>query len=308
VREQGLKVVLTGEGADEFLAGYNIFKEAKVRRFWARRPDSRYRPLLLRRLYGYVSGLNETPLPYLRAHFGDGLTEVDDPAYSQLVRWRATARLKRFFAPETQAALAGVDHGERLRSALVGIESATDPVARGQHVEAAIFLPQYLLSTQGDRVAMAHAVEGRFPFLDHRLVEFCNRLPSGLKLHGLEEKYLLKRAVGDLLPPVIRERPKQPYRAPIASAFLGTDAPEWVAEMLAPSALRASGYFNPAAVAGLAEKGCRTGHLSEQESMALAAVLSTQLLHALFVTGFDARVRRGTDAMQLLPEGMPAPV
>jgi asparagine synthase (glutamine-hydrolysing) len=295
VRAHGLKVVLTGEGSDEFLGGYNIFKEAKVRRFWARRPESRSRPLLLRRLYGYVDGLSETPLAYLRAHFGQGLAEVDDPAYSHLVRWRSTARLKRFFAPALRDALTHVDHAPELAAALDGITAADDPVARAQHVEAAIFLPQYLLSSQGDRVAMAHAVEGRFPFLDHRLVEFCNRLPTDLKLHGLQEKYLLKRAVADLIPALIRERPKQPYRAPIVPAFLGAEAPAPLREVLSEAATVEAGYFDPVAVRGLVEKGRRLGRLSEFEAMALVGVASVHLVHDLFGAGFRARLPAPAD-------------
>ncbi len=295
VRAHGLKVVLTGEGSDEFLGGYNIFKEARVRRFWARRPESRYRPLLLRRLYGYVDGLAETPLAYLRAHFGQGLAEVDHPAYSHLVRWRATARLKRFFSPALRRALAEADDAPELAAALDGISAVDDPVARAQHVEAAIFLPQYLLSSQGDRVAMAHAVEGRFPFLDHRLVEFCNRLPTDLKLHGLQEKYLLKQVVADLIPALIRERPKQPYRAPIVPAFLGDAAPAELTEVLSEAATAEAGYFDPVAVRGLVEKGRRQGRLSEFEAMALVGIASTHLLHERFGAGFSARLPAPAD-------------
>ncbi|MER3419212.1 MAG: asparagine synthase (glutamine-hydrolyzing) [Chloroflexota bacterium] len=292
VRAHGLKVVLTGEGADEFLGGYTIFKETKIRRFWARRPDSCLRPLLLRRLYGYVDGLGETPLAYLRAHFGQGLTEVVDPAYSHLVRWRSTARLKRFFAPQVRAALAATDHAAELARALDGIAEVADGVARAQHVEAALFLPQYLLSSQGDRVAMAHAVEGRFPFLDHRLVEFCNRLPTNLKLRGLTEKHLLKQVAADLVPPLIRERPKQPYRAPIVPAFLGAEAP---ASLSDEAAAAEAGYFDPVAVRGLVEKGRRLGRLSEFEAMALVGIASVHLLHELFGAGFRARLPAPAD-------------
>lgn len=295
VRQHGLKVVLTGEGSDEFLGGYNIFKETKVRRFWARQPASQLRPRLLNRLYGYVAGLNATPQAYLQAHFGQGLTETDHPAYSHLVRWRTTARLRRFFSPEVLDALSDADEDTELAAALSGIEAVRDPVARAQHVEAAIFLPQYLLSSQGDRVSMAHAVEGRFPFLDHRLVEYCNRLPTSLKLRGLTEKYLLKRAMADLIPPAIRERPKQPYRAPITRSFLGDEAPAYVAEALGPTAIRAAGYFNPVAVERLVAKGQRAGSLSEFESMALTGILSVQLLHRLYLTEFAGRIPTPSD-------------
>ena len=69
-------------------------------------------------------------------------------------------------------------------------------------------------------MAMAHAVEGRFPFLDHRLVEFAATIPPRLRLKGMDEKYILKRAVADLLPAEVLARTKRPYRAPIRNAFL----------------------------------------------------------------------------------------
>jgi asparagine synthase (glutamine-hydrolysing) len=144
-------------------------------------------------------------------------------------------------------------------------------------------------------VAMAHAVEGRFPFLDHRLVEFCNRLPTDLKLHGLQEKYLLKRVVADLIPALIRERPKQPYRAPIVPAFLGTEAPAPLREVLSEAATVEAGYFDPVAVRGLVEKGRRLGRLSEFEAMALVGVASVHLVHDLFGAGFRARLPAPAD-------------
>jgi asparagine synthase (glutamine-hydrolysing) len=88
VRDSGFKVVLTGEGADEFLAGYDIFKESKIRRFWAMQPDSTLRPLLLRRLYPDIAGLSESSSSLLKAFFGEGLTQLESPEYSHAVRWR----------------------------------------------------------------------------------------------------------------------------------------------------------------------------------------------------------------------------
>ena len=95
VRDHGFKVVLTGEGADEFLVGYEIFQETAVRAFWARQPDSRLRPLLLRRLYGYIPEIGQTSQSYLEAFFGLGLDQPDSRTFSHLVRWSNTARIVR---------------------------------------------------------------------------------------------------------------------------------------------------------------------------------------------------------------------
>ena len=294
VREHGLKVVLTGEGADEFLGGYNIFKEAKIRRHWARRPDSKTRPKLLAELYSYIGNMPNNA--FLRKFFGQGLTDTGDPCYSHAIRWRNTARAMRFFSPffreEIQNAhkRAGREDG---KAAAEQIELPNDfdawsPLAQAQFIEITLFLPEYLLSSQGDRMAMANSVEGRFPFLDHNVVEFCNELAPRLKLHGLDEKFILKRAVGDLLPESICSRNKQPYRAPIHASFFPDGKPlDWVADVLSTGQIEMSGYFEPHAVEGLKQKVTRGGKLGETDNMALAGILSTQLFHRQFITDFQ---------------------
>jgi asparagine synthase (glutamine-hydrolysing) len=287
VHDHDFKVVLTGEGADEFLGGYNIYKEAKIRRFWSRQPDSEGRPALLKRLYPYVSGLSQGNDAFLRKFFAQGLAEVDAPDYSHAIRWRNNSRSKRIFSPELHAALDRASQADiDLLSFPPGFQSWT-PLARAQYLEITIFLSEYLLSSQGDRVAMAHSVEGRFPFLDHRVVEFCNRLPPHFKLRGLDEKHLLKRAVRDLLPEAIWHRPKRPYRAPIHRSFFPDGQPlYWVAEVLSPPQIAAAGCFEPRAVEGLLKKLDRFGKLGESDDMALAGLLSTQLVYQQFVYNY----------------------
>ena len=169
--------------------------------------------------------------------------------------------------------------------------SRWSPLAQAQYLEIRIFLAEYLLSSQGDRMAMAHSIEGRFPFLDHHVIEFCNRLPPDFKLRGLYEKQILKHAVRDLLPAEIWQRQKRPYRAPIHHSFFPEGRPlDWVAEMLSPQKIEAAGCFNPLAVQALLKKQARLGSLVEVDEMALAGILSTQLVHHHFVAG------RGTAA------------
>ncbi len=299
VRQQQFKVVLTGEGADEFLAGYNIFKECKVRRFWARQPDSQARPALLQRLYPYIGGLASGNGAYMKKFFGRGLTDVASSTYSHDVRWGNTGRSKRLFSDTTRSAIkelraelaeAAGQHAASSREPCLPPDfDRFSPLARAQYLEATIFLPEYLLSSQGDRMAMAHSVEGRFPFLDHRVVEFCNRLAPRLKLCGLDEKHLLKRAVGDLLPENVSSRPKRPYRAPIHASFFCDGRPlQWVQELLSRRAIERAGVFASSAVEMLIGKLQRFGTLSETDDMALAGVLSTQLVHQRFVADYRA--------------------
>ena len=137
---------------------------------------------------------------------------------------------------------------------------------------------------------MAHAIEGRFPFLDYRVVEFASRVPARHRMRGLKDKFILRKAAGDLIPPELALRPKQPYRAPISRCFLGTPPHDYVQELLSERAIREAGYFDSRKVRALAEK-CRKNEgklLSERENMGLVGIISTQLLHRLFVRDFPA--------------------
>jgi asparagine synthase (glutamine-hydrolysing) len=137
-------------------------------------------------------------------------------------------------------------------------------------------------------MAMANSIEGRFPFLDHRVIEFANRLPPHLKLRGLAEKYLLRKSMAGLLPESIRLRTKQPYRAPDSASFFDAGTPvEYVEHLFGAPAIRAAGYFDAGAAAKLYDK-CRTGRaIGFADNMAFVAILSTMLLHEQFVLGRD---------------------
>ena len=286
VRDHRLKVVLTGEGADEFMAGYDIFKEAKIRRFCACQPDSSLRPLLFRRLYPDISRLSSNPTAYLAAFFGQGFMDVESPDYSHAVRWNNNARIRRFFSEEVWRVL---QQETGLACDAVSYPPGFgdwDTLSRAQYLEAALFLCQYLLSSQGDRVAMAHSVETRFPFLDYRVVEFCNRLPPRLKLRGLTEKYLLRKLASEWLPVEVWRRPKRPYRAPISTCFFNEGAPDYVRELLSPRSIEESGLFKPEAVSLLVKKLSRGLPAQETDEMALAGILSSQLVFRQFVKDF----------------------
>ena len=286
VRDSGYKVVLTGEGADEMLGGYDIFKEAKIRAFWAAQQDSARRPQLLKRLYPYLPNVQSQPDAFLRGFFRLG-TSASNCFFSHLPRWEMTSKLKLLYSDRVRAELNGYDVYDELSSTLPSRFAAWDGFSRAQYLETAILLPGYILSAQGDRVAMAHSVEGRFPFLDHRVVQFAATLPPRLKMKVLNEKYILKRAAGHLIPPSVKRRPKQPYRAPEASSFVTPDAqgrlPEYVDSLLAPERVRDDGVFNPSAVSQLLAK-VRAGKASGvRDNMAFVSVLSTQLVVDKFV-------------------------
>jgi asparagine synthase (glutamine-hydrolysing) len=299
VHDNGFKVVLTGEGSDEFLGGYDIFKEAKIRAFWGAQIDSKYRPLLLKRLYPYLPGLQKQPLAYLRAFFHVSPEALADPFFSHVPRWDVTARAQALFSPAVRSALGTYTPYEDVAELVPREFSNWSAFSRAQYLEAAFLLPGYLLSSQGDRVSMAHSVEARYPFLDHRVAEFSTIAPARLKMKVLNEKYLLKRAFGDLVPASVRERPKQPYRAPDAISFFdpetGRARQPYVEEALSPESIRASGVFAPGAVEKLVERA-KSGRTTDYVSnAALVGVLSTQLVVDEFISKRPETVSHATD-------------
>jgi asparagine synthase (glutamine-hydrolysing) len=182
VRNSGFKVVLTGEGADEILGGYDIFKEAKIRQFWGKDPASRWRPLLLKRLYPYMDGIQRQSPAYLKSFFHVTAEDLASPFFSHLPRWELTAKLKMFFSDDVRAETQEAAALPCLEHELPFAYSSWTSFNRAEYLEARYLLPGYILSSQGDRMAMANAVEGRYPFLDYRVVEFAAKLPSRLMM------------------------------------------------------------------------------------------------------------------------------
>ncbi|MCO5731713.1 asparagine synthase (glutamine-hydrolyzing) [Rhizobium sp. SSA_523] len=283
VRDNGMKVVLTGEGADEIFGGYDIFREAKLRRFCARQPASLRRPLLFHRLYPYLPGLQNQSADYLAAFFGTRSDRLDDPLFSHRPRLRNTAGTKLFYSDALRAQLAGYDAAEELVEKLPDRFGKWDPLHQAQYLETRFLLPGYILSSQGDRIAMAHGVEGRFPYLDHRVVELASRLPPQLKVKGLTEKHVLREVARRHLPEVIKKRPKQPYRAPDSASFRGEPGQRLLETYLSGDAVRTAGLFSSPAVDKLMAKAARHPLAGFRDNAALVGMLSTQIWSARFL-------------------------
>lgn len=291
VRECGFKVVLTGEGSDEVLGGYDLYKETKIRQFCAAQPESRLRPLLLRALYPYMAQMQRQPAEYLRKFFHTQPEDLLSLFFSHLPRWETTGRLELLFSDDVAAHWHNHSSWEELEDQLPLSYRHWDAFCRAQYLETSYLLPGYILSSQGDRPAMAHAVEGRFPFLDSRVVEFASSLPLLFKMPGLVEKYLLKRFARNLLPSEIVRRPKQPYRAPDVRSFVdnrrGQFLHDYAEELLSPEQIHAAGIFRNEAVQSLTERLKRQASVpSVRDSMALTGVISMQLLHHQFISHF----------------------
>lgn len=272
-RERGITVVLTGEGSDEVFLGYDLFKETEVRRFCLRQPGSRWRPRLFDRLYPYIEGAGGE---LWRRFFLDA-GPVDDPLFSHQPRMRLAGFVRGFYGPRLREAVGGLDVAADLRRDLPPDFARWSALDRAAWLEMTTLLDGYLLSSQGDRMAMAHGVEGRYPFLDHRLVAFAAALPERSKLRGLAEKVILRRWAEGVVPAEVRARHKQPYRAPDAPAFFAAGAPDWVAGLLSEREVTAAGLFDAGAVAGLVRRAREGRITSARENQALVGILSAQL-------------------------------
>lgn len=290
VRENNFKVVLTGEGADEVFGGYNIFKEAKIREFWSRNPASQFRPLLLEKLYPYIFKNPSRGRAYLQSFFAVTVEGPHDPLFSHRIRWDNTGKNSIFFSRDVLETLGGYSPENEILAKLPNNFEKRDIFSKTQLLEMEIFMSNYLLSSQGDRVAMANSLELRVPFLDYRVIDFAMKLPPAWKLKVLQEKHILKEAYKSSLPESIISRPKHPYRAPIRDVFFG-DEKGYAFEFLSEGNLKKSGYFDTLKTSHLVRRFVKGEQSveSETQNMALTGILSTQILHHQFIENFDTQ-------------------
>jgi asparagine synthase (glutamine-hydrolysing) len=289
VRQSGYKVVVTGEGADEVLGGYDIFREMKVRLFQSRDSSSALRARSIELLYPWMERAPSKAPSFARAFFAKDL-DPSDPAISHRPRWSTTSSIKGLLSAGMKDAVRGLDPAALLVSRLPPESAGWDPLSRAQWLEMTTLLPGYILSSQGDRMLMANSVEGRFPFLDPEVIALANRLPARHKLLGMDEKHILKREFADLIPESILRRPKQPYRAPDAASFFSAKPDGWIDRVVSESSIRSAGIFEPKSVEGLFEKCAKVGGrgLSNTDNMRVVAILSTMLLYEQFIVGDGA--------------------
>lgn len=281
-RAAGFKVALSGEGADEAFGGYDLFKLDALRRFVARGTTPSRRTALAARLFPQLNPAGRSLL--LSA------PEAGHALAAQAPRIRATQRIQQLFSPALRRAIGGHDPIAHHTGSWAEGLYRWPALARAQYAEAHTLLSGHLLSVQGDRMAMAHGLEVRMPYLDNQVLALAGLLPTRLKLRGLREKVLLRRVAERWLPRALLQRRKQAFRAPESEVLLANGRPHaWVAEMLQPQALAESGLFEPQAVHRLLQKAADRRPMSDGDHIALVGVVSTLVLQAQWLQGMSPK-------------------
>jgi asparagine synthase (glutamine-hydrolysing) len=279
VNAHGYKVALTGEGADEWLAGYPWYKIHKLLGYLDVIPGIKLGPWL-RRAYLRLSGAPRIS-PALMARSQEAVGGPNP--WLDFYGLVSLSKL-RFYGPAMRALME-----EHLPYADLGLNRERmqrwHPLNRGLYVGARVHLPGLLLNAKGDRVAMNSSVETRYPFLDEEVFGFLARLHPRWKLRGFRDKHILRLLAERWLPKTIAHRRKAMFRAPFDS-FHAERLPPFVDQLLSPESLRKTGYFDPQSVQywRSAFRQMRPGAAQRVSvEMGLAGVVSTQLWHHTFL-------------------------
>lgn len=301
VQQHGIKTVLTGEGADELLGGYSVFLEDRVRRFWARQPDSQMRPALLERVHEFVGDSTVRSSSMWRAFYGAGLLQTERDGYAHAPRWRNGAWTTRLLQHGFAADEATSRMAQSMRERLPDTFASWTSLAKAEATEVVSFLMPYLLSSQGDRVALAHGVEARYPLLAPEVADYCSGLPDHLQIRGLTTKVVLRDVAQRYLPASVWQRKKQPYRAPIEGTLFCSQGDDYVGELLSDRRIGDNPLLAANAAKLLRDRSSRVQQLSEREAMALCGLLSVQLLDEQYCRNFADYVT-GPDALREPPD------
>jgi asparagine synthase (glutamine-hydrolysing) len=275
VKKTGYVVSLSGEGADESLAGYIWFKLDRLARIGGRPIYDVARRFLL----GGLAGGGSAHRPPWAA--SGGVRTGQQFPYEMMAQSREYLFSQDMWGMVgNRSAYDDIDIPERFQR--------WHSLNQSLYLANKVMLPGMLLAAKGDRTMHNASTEGRFPFLDEDMVAFCASIDPRLKLRGITDKYLLRKVAKNVLPPAIANRPKTMFRAHMATTFVGENRPHWVDQLLSPVSLKATGYFDPKGVQFARDVLTRKPKLSFQKfvlDMGMAGVISTQLWHHLYCGG-----------------------
>lgn len=281
VRDNNVKVVLTGEGGDEILYGYDSYKEIKLLDFWRRNPSSRLRPLLLKKLYPHLMHYNNPKqFGLIRMYYEGFLKENTRELGGLNIRVHNNQVILNFFNKDHGLEFSKEKLINRIKSILPDNFHNWTPLQQNQFLEMKTLLSGYLLSSQADRMSMAHGVEGRYPFLDHRVVDRLFYFPDNFKLNGFLQKFLLSEAYKGEIPESITKRPKKPYTAPdLKSFYYGGKLSEQAAFFLSNGLIKQYGIFDTPSVDRFLKKYERRipVEIGYRDNMLITFLLSCQM-------------------------------
>lgn len=246
VRQNDIKVVLTGEGADEILWGYDSYKEMKLMEFWSKYPDSKIRPQLIKKLYPHLSNYSdESQYGMMRIFYEDFLGVFNNELASLNIRIHNNKIMQNYFNKDHNISFDKDRFMAEFKLWLPANYDSFTLLQKNQYLEMRTLLSGYLLSSQGDRMSLAHSVEGRYPFLDHRVVDMLFPMNEEYKLKGFNQKYLLKQSYRKNIPQSIINRPKRPYMSPDLRSFIRNGKPtDNTAFFLGEDLVKDYGIFN----------------------------------------------------------------
>lgn len=279
-------VLVSGQGADEVLAGYRVHRAHKIAK-WLRLMPRRVRevmaPALLRRLALRKSGLLGIPQGLLLAacRYSDKLlcTAGMEPAeqYASFRSYLLDEDVRQLLSAESNAATAEWSHRNTFANLFEKVADE-DYVNQMLYVDAKTFLPDLNLA-YSDKLSMACSIEVRVPFLDNEVVDFLQRVPANLKMKGFNQKYLLRKAMDGVLPKAVLRRRKAAFGLPIRG-WLRNELREMMTDMLSEERVRRRGLFNPAAVT----KMIRDNETGQRDyTLQLWGLLTLELWHQVFI-------------------------
>ena len=292
VQEEGIKVILSGEGADEAFLGYDLFKETLLRISW-NKISNQERKNKLAKMHPHLNHFNSANQTYLMGLYQQFSEEKMSGLFSHEMRFQNGCFSTRLLE----------NHDNPFKEIYRLIEeeiyyTGLSPIQKAQWLEFKTLLPGYLLSTQGDRMSLAHGVENRCPFLDPSIVNFSSHV--NLKFDdGFNEKYLLKKAFQAKLPKKIIEKNKFPYRAPDSSAFVNC-RPDYLDLLFSDTELKNLGFLDLNFTKQFVQKIFSTpsNQISTKENQTFVFLLSLALLNNFFIKKEGVTIGIGSHSIE----------
>ena len=256
VRDAGYKVVYTGEGSDEILGGYAHFRSDMVK-YNTRGQDPAEVERLMRELEESNAVSRGLLLPDGDSMPMDGVQRMLGyvPASFEVAATMASKRISLMAADFQNS------HGARNSSVAFLNQfdvphqlTGRDPLNQSLYLWSKSMLPNYILAVLGDRMEMAHSIEGRVPFLDHHVVECLRRIPVSMKIRGMNEKFILREATKHVVTDTVYRRQKHPFLSPPVTSLPTERFHTMLQDTLRGASLAALPFYDQPKVAALLDK------------------------------------------------------